>query len=237
MKNIIICILSFLITCEICAQEQNTATKIDNDVSSYFELVNVFSVIYSGKEEPKYTKLFVNHPYLNTDEFRKGLISYENRVYPDVMLRLNQEKEELIILSPDSRFSVIVPRDRLDYAIIDSLLIVYDRPESADGKTLPQGYYIRVHNGDCQVWKREKYLQLTKTKDYQMINEFEKKIWRYIYKNGIFHQVRSKKSVLKVFDTNKKELNSYIKQHGLNFRKNPEAAIVALTYYYDELNK
>ena len=236
MKRTAVYMFCFLIAYNVCAQEQNPITINDN-VNSYFNTVKEYSVIYTGKEEPKYANSYTNHPYLNTDAFRRGLVSFDGRTYPDVLLRLNQNKEELVTMSPDNRFAIIIPRDRVDYAVIDSQLILYHKPESADGSLLPQGFYVRTYDGDCQVWKRELYFQTSKVTDYQVEYFFKENARIYIYKNGIYHPVNSKKSVLKLFDSNKKELKSYIKMSQIKFRNNPESAIVAVTKYYDELNK
>ena len=55
--------------------------------------------------------------------------------------------------------------------------------------------------------------------------------------DGVYYPVSSKRSVLKLFASKKKELKRMIKQSGLNYRENPERAIVVITGYYDELNK
>ena len=218
-------------------QGQLAVTGFDENQQAYFNSVSNHAIIYTGKIEPRYLFKILNHPYLDTDAFRKGTLSYDGVVYPDVMIRLNQNQEELIVLSPDKRFATIVPRDRVGYASIDSLYICYGKPESANGQVLPEGYYVRLHNQDCQVWKRELFLLNSNIKDMTLEYFFEKKSKYYIYKDHIYYPVNNKRSVLKLFMSKKKELRKFIRQQGLNFRNDPDRSIVAVTDYYESLNK
>ena len=239
MKRYIIFLCSILVAINLFAQKENTSVVVDDNITSYLTAVNEYSVIYSGKEEPIYRNYISNHPYLGTDGFRKGLVSFDGRIYPDLLLRLNQDLGELIVWTPGNR-SIMIPKDRIDYAIIESsepLLLLYHTPESADGSVLPEGFYVRLHNGESQVWKRETAALLSKIVDYQVEYYFAKRSRIYVYMNGTYYPVSSKKSLLKLFSSKKSELKNYIKQSKLNFRKDTENAIVAAAEYFDELNK
>lgn len=64
---------------------------------------------------------------------------------------------------------------------------------------------------------------------------FSQSVKYYILKEGVYHAVRSKGSVLKVFKSKKKELARYIKQQKLDFRHAPEEAIVSVVREYERL--
>ena len=237
MRKVNIYIFSFLISINICAQEQNYEAIINDNINSYLNAINNNALLYSSKIEPSYGFIIQNHPYLHKKEFMKGTISLEGRVYHNVMLRLNQEIEEIMTKPPTTNFSLLIPRDKFEYALIDSLYILYHIPESANGKLLPKGFYIRIYNGEYQVWKREIFY-LTNKIDALISNyNYEKQLRIYIYKDGNYNPVKNKRSVLKLFSSKKKVLNKFIKQSGLKFSENPDKAIVAITKYYDELKK
>ena len=223
--------------CNASAQRSFPEVVDNGNISSYLKTVSLHSVIYSGKVESRYNIGAINHPFLDTDEFRKGILSFEGRVYTDVLIRLNQHLEELSVLSPGKNFSVKVPKDRIDYAIIDSLLIVHHQPESADGIYMPKGFYIRIYNGDCQVWKRDVYILDARQNHLYWENFFNRKTKIYVFKDGIYNPVKNKKSLLNIFSDKKKELNIMIKERDTDFRTNLEKAIVTVTDYYDKINK
>lgn len=230
MKIFLTSLCCFLITCCVCAQEEG-------NIRSYLNAANNYALIYTGKEEPRYKVKILNHPYLDTEEFREGALQLDGKLYLDVMMRLNQDLEELVVLSPNRSFSVLVPKEQLDYAVIDSLFIIYHKPVSADGKILPEGYYIRMYDGKCQVWKRKTSFLNTRINDMSLEYFFENSTKMYVYKEGIYHPVSNKRSVFKLFVSKKKELKKIVKQSGLNYRENPEKALVVIAKYYDELSK
>ena len=57
----------------------------------------------------------------------------------------------------------------------------------------------------------------------------------YIRKDGKYDEVKSRRSVYKVFKDKKKQLQQYARSNRLKFRKQREEAILALTRYYDSL--
>lgn len=236
MKRHIICIICCLAGWQIQAQEPLVIPpniSIDEGIVSYMDYVGNQAVIYTGKEEAKYPTYILNHPYLDTNQYRKGTLGFDGLVYPNVKLRLNQNTEELIILSPDERFNTIVPTDRVDFAYIDSFYIFYNRPNS--GVPLPEGYYAMLHNGKYPVLKRETMFLSTTTKDMTIESSFVKRTRVYIYKDGKYNQVSSKRSVLKLLGSKKKELNRLIKLNRINFRNSPSDAIVAVVKLYEYL--
>ena len=209
------------------------------DVNSglYLKATAGNATIYSGREEPKYKFKTKNHPYLHTEEFREGTLSVNGTVYPGVFLRLNHDIEELAVLSPDGIFSVLIPREQIDYAIIDSLYIVYRKPKSTDGIVLPEGYYVRMYNGNSQVWKRNVSFINNKITDLVIDYFFDSVTKKYICIDGVYFLVNKKRSVLKLYASKKKEIKKMFKQTGMKYNEDREKAIVIMSRYYDELNK
>lgn len=237
MKQHIICVFCLLFGWQMQAQQSHippSDTPKDADVEAYLTYAGSQAVVYTGREEPKYPTYVLNHPYFETHEYRDGLLSFEGLVYPNVKLRLNQETEELILLSPDGRFNVIVPAERVDYAYIGPYYISYYRED--DG-VLPKGCYVWLHNGKYPVLRRETVFLSSNTNEMQLEYSFTKRIRFYIYKDGVYKQVKSKGSVLKLFKSKKKELKALIKEHGLNFNSEPDKAITAVVKLYEYLEQ
>ena len=229
------------IACAGCISAQGTDVPehivSGEQADSYLKAAAHAVSLYTGKMEPGYTIRLLNHPYLDTDDYRTGLLSFEGILYPDVPMRLNLHQEELVVLSPDRRFSVVVPRDRLDYAQIDSLFIVYGKPDIKGGDRLPEGYYVRMHHQKYQVWKHELKLLNSDVKGLSVANSFERRVRYYVYKDEVIYPVNSEKSLLDLFLLKKKDLKRLMKQQGLNFKKNPDRAIVCVTDYCETLNR
>lgn len=233
-------ILSFI--CCLClvgpVYAQDSASETKNAVvASYLEAAKGYTSIYSGWEEPRYRVKTTNHPYLDTDAFRSGTLYMNGCVYPDVMMRLNNEKEALVVLSPNEKAVIVIPKERFEAATIDSLFITYQKPYSADGRILPEGYYVRIYDGTNKVWKREVAFLVSEIQQLKLIYSFQRQTKIYIWMDGVYHPVSTKRAVLKLFASHKKELKKMLKQTGVNYKDNPEKAVVAITSHYDELNK
>jgi len=239
MKQITFLWLFFLLGGYLQAQQliRNDSTPFGAEkemVISFVQSAENQLIIYAGKIEPFYPNYVVGHPYLDTNEFRNGILSYDGVVYPDIMLRLNLHTGQLTVSPPHRRNNVIIPSERFDYAIIDSLYIFYNKPEK-DIPALSEGYVVRLHNGKYPVFKRERQFLNTSIKERVVEMSFNKRRSIYIYADGKYNQVNSKGALLKLFKSKKKELNQFIKQHRLNFKTSPESSIVAVTRYYETL--
>jgi len=241
VKKYILYLIFGTCLCQLHAQKEIHSDKVfsvDVPVNSYLEAVGNHAIIYTGQEEIKYPNYILNHPYLDTDKFREGILSFDGILYPNVRMRLNLHKEELVVFSPDNRFAVVVPKNRVEYAIIDSFFVFHNSPETGD-KQLTEGYHVRMYKGNIyEVWKRETAFLESKIKDMQVEFFFTRKKRFYLYKDDKYYPVRSKNSVIKLLNPAlKKEIKKYIKQQKLNFNKSPDEAIVSVIYYYETLSQ
>ncbi|MDR2811248.1 MAG: hypothetical protein LBB84_11975 [Tannerellaceae bacterium] len=224
--------LLFLLAALLCrAQEEET-----ND---YLLHAGVGAVIYSGKEEAVYPRVR-EHPYLDTKQYREGTVCFDGRVYPKQQMRLNVYTDELIILLPDNRAGIVLPSERMDSAVFSPYAVFYHTPvqdEAKEQRSLPdKGYYARLHNGKFTVWKRQTKLIERVTNGMNIEQIFTSRTRYYVYKDGRYRSVGNKRNLLKLFASKKKELNLYIRQQRLNFKDEPDDAIVRTVKYYESLN-
>lgn len=239
MKRHLLCLLLLIMGWQIKAQKldlPNYDSTTIKYVESYFSVASGHSVIYTGKEESKYLSQMKNHPYLYTSEYKSGSLSFEGVFYPNVKLRLNEHKDELIILSPDGRFNIVLPTDKVDFATIENYFIYYNVPQKGI-EALSEGYYVRLHNGTYPVWKRETCFIQSNIKDMKTELSFVRKNKLFILKDGKYNTIGNKRSILKLFKSKKKELKQFIKENELDFKQSFDASVVAVTEYYEILNR
>ena len=215
------------------AQEQSVLPVINKSSALYLETAADFAAVYSGKQEPKYSVKTVNHPYLDTQDFVEGTLSIDGCVYTNIPMRLNHEIDELAVLLPNKLFSVIIPHEHFDYAIIGSLYIIYNKAEDVEGSILQKGYFVRLYDGHSQVWKSRRSVLTTRIVDNTVENFFEHHNNIYVLKDGTYFPVNSKRSTLKLFASKKKEIKRNFKQLGLKYGKDPETAVIVMAAFYD----
>ena len=224
-------VFTFLHAIQIRAQE--------TEIKDYLNRSGIETLVYTGKEELQYQYPNLRgHPYLDTNEYREGELLYDGRLYPGVRLRLNTHTDALSILSPIN-YGIIVSSDQVEYARLSAYTILYIRQspsmEVKAGKALPEGYYACIPMKKHPVYRREVRYPERKIEWMQVEWSFKLQSRLYIYKNGIYHSVGSKGSVLKLFKDKRAELNRYAKTERLNFRKDKVQSVVALVSYYESM--
>jgi hypothetical protein len=59
----------------------------------------------------------------------------------------------------------------------------------------------------------------------------------FLKKDGVYYPVENSGSVLKVLGSKQREIQEFLKQSNIKFRKNPEHAIVRMVKYHDLLTE
>lgn len=193
------------------------------------------AVIYHGKEQVKYPPNILNHPYLGEDTYEAGDLSFEGILYKDVKMRIDLCRGELMVLSADNRFNIILPGDRVDYARLRGYHIFYHFPDSSKGCP-PEGYYLRLYDSGLKVLERQSFILFRKTVGLEVESSFIRTVKYYVYKDGVYYTVKSKGSVLRLFKERKAELARFIRQEQFNFKEDPERSIVEVVKEYERLS-
>ncbi len=239
MKQHLFYLLCIFSVWQLKAQESSNILpnySVDRNVKEYSSVAGGQAIIYTGKEEMRYPSNVIGHPYLFTSDYKTGILAFDGVVYPDVRLRLNLHNEELVVLSPDDRFNVIVPTNRVEYAILeDKYYIFYNVPENGISN-LSKGYYVRLHDGKYPILKRETCFMQSSIKEMRIEISFVRKNRLYIFKDGIYNPIANKRALLKLFKNQKKQLKEFIKKKDLNFRQSLDEAVVSVTEYYETLS-
>ena len=156
-------LLGFLCVCALAIVTARAQDAVDDYVSSAAGQ----SVIYHGKEQLKYPTSIRNHPYLKSEKYVPGDLSFEGILYKGVKMRLDLYKNELLLLSPDNRYNIVLPSDRVDYAEFHGYDIFYRYPDERSGN-LSEGYYLRLHEGKCTVLGKWSCILSKTIKDMQV---------------------------------------------------------------------
>lgn len=220
IRNDIIYLFSLLSGGTVMSQELAVANRfpVDGKVERYIEKAGNQALLYTGELEPQYLNRLEGHPYLDTKEYRTGTLAFDGIIYPGVDMRLNVHIGCLVVLSPDRRLNLIVPSDRIGFARFPGYDCFYMAPQGEKG-ALPEGFYVRLHDGDVSLWKRtEKGLE-ERREELTLTNFFVERNAYYICKEGLFYPVNSKRELLKLFKGQDDLLNRYIKEQRLSFSR------------------
>ena len=228
-------ILFFLLPlCQLPAQDMSRQELIDSLAIDYLRSANRDAALYYGYP-PTVAPPASNHPYLNNNMlFEKGRLSYNHILYPEVMLRYDMYSNELVAMS-GARDVVLIP-ENVDFAELSGKRIIYFRSDSLPGCP-PTGYYFLLNAGKCLVLEKRTASLLSNTglaarnsKDNYDI----RKVF-YLYKEGVYHRIRSQSSLLKLLQPYRKELKQYISSLGMKYRQYPDLIISFTVDEYEKL--
>jgi hypothetical protein len=99
------------------------------------------------------------------------------------------------------------------------------------------GFYDQLYDGRVQVLVKRVKLVHEQISSGQVDRDFYERNRYFLRKNGQFYSVNGKGSVLSVFDDRKRELQKFLREQKIRYKRDPESAMVQLARHYDALNK
>jgi len=216
----------FLFGGVLWAQERGM-TKIPptDAIQSYISETKEYAALFNGKIETPYDRVFINHPYLGADQYVQGTLCYNEVVYHDIWMRLDLNRDELAVYSPDKRNRIVLEIEKFNYAVMNGFTIIASTNESNVGSKylllLKDGAYPFVKQ--FRVTVKEEIQHLTLKRFFRFQEQY------FLTVDGIAYPVKNKNAVLKLFPDRKKELNDFVKQQKLRFNAQQfEQSMVAL---------
>jgi hypothetical protein len=195
-----------------------------------------YSVLYTGKEEMRYPISYINHPFYLQKEPIKAFLAYDGVDYPEVGLRWDNYKDELIVISKDQRYTIVLIPDRLEEARFLGNDLFYLDVNKLTGISR-SGYYLKLYDNNLKVWAKPSAVLNTEHVDQRVQYSFSFNKRFYIQKGDTLYPVKKLSGVLRVLSEKKKELKQFAKKNKLNVKANPEKAIPDLVNTYEQLIK
>lgn len=232
-------ILVFLATREAIAQiypDSLVNTQYVAATQQWHHSLKRESGIYNGKEYIDYTRILKEgHPYFDSTVSR-GSVHYNHIVYDNVSMLLDLIRDDLVAVHFNNIFLIELVKSKVDWFTLKGHFFEHlGRDSSTRKENISPGFYDRLYAGDNIKYyvKRVKVIQeiIPHMTVERIVHEADR---YYIYKDGQYHNVRSKPSVLKLLG-NKRQLNQALKQNRIRFRSNREAAIRLMVQTYDSL--
>ncbi len=215
---------------QLFAQQNDTTFVADAKkyaVRYYTQSVGVSSHLFNGSEYKEYRQQRDEHPYL-FDDLMFGTVKYGSEVYENIPLYFDLENDQLVT-SYTQGAKVRLLRDKVEYFTIDSRRFV-----RLNNTKVAEGFYELLYDGNMKFYMRRQKVLTIKMNGNVAENIFEERIKYYILKNGTYHSVKSKGSVMGLMKDKKKELKGTMKEEKLKFNKNREKTIARLLQKYEQ---
>jgi hypothetical protein len=206
-------------------------------VKSYDDYLGENSFVYSGISYHNVYAGILGHQFFLEDYWEPGNVTYDHSTYDSIDLMYDVFSDLLLI----ENFSLSgLPSPIIIYGpkVQNFQLHGYDfiRLEKDTVSNIKEGFYNLMYNSDKIQFFVKRKKELVNANEINTVREkFVVKDRYYIKKDGLFYQVRKKKSVLKVLIDRNKEVKSYIRSKGFDFRETADEQIAQIVGYYDSL--
>jgi hypothetical protein len=212
--------------------------SIQNTIQLYRQFLGKEAGLYNGPEYESYPFRFqTGQPFFSVDSFVVGNLQYDGLDYFNVFLKYDLVRDELILRNHDGFNKINLIKDRVNYFEILDHRFVRITPDSSIKSNPPQGFYDLLHNGSVQfLAKRTKTVQQTipgLVIEYHILS----KDHFYLFKDGVYHKVRNKKTLLEYLKDKRANVQQFIRANNIRFKKNFEPAAILVLAHYDQTTK
>jgi hypothetical protein len=199
--------------------------------------MSIHSHLYNGSEYVDYDNFFIGHQYFETDDWEDGTVHYDGILYRDVPLQFDIRQDELVTDNFAGPLRIRLVSQKVRQFTLLGHTFVRIVSDSLQNTGVRTGFYDQLYAGGVTLLSKRNKIIEEYIENGKLVSEFIQKDRYYILKDGRYHSVKSKKSVLSLYADRRKELQKYLRENKVRFRENPEYAMVLMTRHYDSLTR
>ena len=197
--------------------------QISSELLNFQQATGDQSILYRGKEAPRYNFPFNGNPYWENATFRTGDLVCEGKYYHDMSLNINAQKQLVLVQMNSSPQAIALTPSQVSSFTIDGRRFVCVAP----GDVLPEGIYAIIGDGPVQIYKHvEKLLNFnTESVNGDPIGyydpDYRYDVTRYFYirstyyfrdAEGHFSRFKNLGSLLRKFPGRRREIHRALDQ-------------------------
>jgi hypothetical protein len=196
---------------------------------------NIGENIYNGRQHLGYPTSIIGNPYYQTGGWQQGSIIYHDIFYPKVSLRYDLVQNEVIIRNNKNDIAISLFTPRIKSFTISGKKFFYSLGN--DRSLPPAGIYEETQTGVINFYiHRSRYIKEMIT-GLELTREFVGNDLYYAIKDGVCYPIYKPKDILHLFKERKNEVKKDLKNKGLRFRSDPEAALTEMIAYYNKTTR
>lgn len=218
-------------------QDDQVQSAFLNTVANYDKQLRRNAMIYTGRSYYDEHSNIQGHQFFIEDYWEQGNINYNGQVYDSIFIKYDIFRDLLLIenFNSDGFLSpIILYKQKISWFDLMGYHFVHLEKDTIS--SLKEGFYNQMYKSDnieVLIKRRKEIVNSTSVNSLQEM--FNQKDRYYIKKDNLYHQVRKRKSVLKLFEDQKKEVKSFIKKNRILFKTNADIELVAVVKYYESL--
>lgn len=204
-------------------------------VALHQEALGTQSRLYNGSRyvDPEFS--IEQHPFFLSEDWITGSVFYDGEYFGNVPLMYDLLNDALVAEHGPSGHAIQLIRNKLRHFTVREHYFERIEKDTLQNSLPATGFYEILYNGPSRLVARRQKFSREEIVDSDVATFYEEKNRYFILMNDVFFSVKNKSSVLKLMNDKKQELKKYLKQQGISFSENREAALKSLAEHYDSL--
>ncbi len=193
------------------------------------------SHLYNGVQYKEYNVSLDDKgiPYFESDDWVEGSVDYDGEIHDRVSILYDVVNDKVVIEHGVRGLKLQLIDEKLKYFTLPGHRFVHLVRDTLKNSPMQSGYYDLLSNGLVKFYVKWHKERLEKIEDQQKRWIFADNNNFYIWKKGIYFQVKTKSAVLKVLSDNK-TLRKFIRENKISFRQNRVQAIASVVSFYNK---
>jgi hypothetical protein len=214
------------------------ASAVSNAKTYYIQRIGGESPLFNGVQ---YKELNIHnydegHPYFLSDDWIDGSINYDGGLYENIPMQYDLINDKIIIDHPISHFKLELISEKVNSFLLDGHRVVKLYADSTK-TSIKSGFYESLYDGKIKAYVKHKKEKREVFESNVIKSFFDVKDQYYIWMNDIYYPVKSKSSILKIFNNKKTLLRKYLNKNKINFKNNRGLAIAKSAEFYEQSEK
>lgn len=202
----------------------------------YISAIDANAHVFNGPEyvSPVKDKKEIGDPFYLDYDWQQGNVHYEGQLYEHIPLRYDIFQDKLLVEYSQGYESIQLDSKKIKHFEINGHFFVW-LSSTTNQLDINDGFYDLLFNGNVDVYAK-RFKSLKEIMDVNIMKvEYIEKRKLYVNKDERFYLITKKRDIWNVFGEHKTSLKKIISREKINFRSNPESALVAIGKHYDEL--
>lgn len=175
------------------------------------------------------------HPFYASNEWYTGTIIYDGVKYNNVPLLYDMVLDEVLTKHISNPAPISLVKEKVNRFTLHNHTYVYVKTDSASNPEMPAGFYDLLYDGEVSVLaRRQKKARSVSSSSTVLKTRFKSSDLYFIKKGGTYHTVKSQKDILKMFSDRKAEMDQFMSQNKISFKKDAEEALTKIAAYYSK---
>ena len=201
-------------------------------VSAYHLSMDKESALYNGPEHIGYDPKMIGSAYFGSNDWQTGSVYYDGILYRNVPMKYDEVLDKVVVQHFNIIFKLELFSNKVKWFDIAGHTFINIHSDSAS--TVKPGFYDLLASGNVTVLAKRTKIIAEFIEGNEVKRRIDEKDLYYAVKGNTYYTLSNKRSLLKVLNDRRKEVQQYLRKNKIKFKRKSEYAIVKAVEYYNQ---